>query len=160
MLFTMEKTPVLPFEQMNFVHHEELDLANSIFRFLNSSSLQGEERKLILDKMLKEFLIHVKEHFQYEEELMTDTNCPILGCHRDEHNRVLKLMIEVFRDFYFSRDEEMLKAYFDYEFKNWILDHIVSMDMVTATYFDKYEKGEELPQGACSSHSHSDHCAH
>lgn len=160
MLFTIEKTPDLPFEQMNLVHHEELDLANSIFEFLSSSPLEADERKIALDNMLKEFLMHVKEHFQYEEELMMETKCPIIDCHRDEHNRVLKLMIEVFRDFYFSRDEEMIKAYFDYEFKNWILNHIMTMDTVTATYFSLYEKGEEPPVGSCSSHSHSGNCSH
>lgn len=160
MLFTLEKTPQLPFGQMNLVHHEELDLANNIFEFLNSSKLSGEERNKHLDSLLKEFLLHVKEHFQYEEELMSETNCPIIECHRDEHHRVLKLMIEIFRDYYFSRDEDVLNAYFEYEFKNWIINHIMTMDTVTATYFTNFEKGEELPVGSCSSHRHSENCSH
>lgn len=160
MLFAVEQTPALPFDQMNLVHHEELNLANEIYAFLANSILVGDDRNKQIDSMLKEFLVHVKDHFQYEEELMAETKCPIIDCHRDEHNRVLKLMIEVFRDYYFSRDEEIIKAYLEYEFKAWIMNHILTMDTVTATYFDKYEKGEEIPKGSCSSHSHSSSCSH
>ncbi len=153
MLFAVEKTPVLPFEQMNLVHYEELHLANSIFIFLSTSNVNRDERNKILDQMLKNFIVHVRDHFQYEEELMADTNCPILNCHRDEHQKTLKEMIEVFREYHETRNGQLLVAYLEFQFKPWILDHISSMDMVTAMYFEKYENGEELPTGGCSGHS-------
>lgn len=153
MLFMMENSNNLPFDQMNIVHGEEMELANSIYNFLKSSPTGNEKRSEELNQMLKIFIIHVKEHFQYEEELMEETNCPILSCHKEEHQKTLSEMIEVFREYFTTKNEQLLLAYFEYNFKVWIIDHIASMDYLTAVFFDKYQRGEEVPTGGCSGHS-------
>lgn len=44
---------------------------------------------------LRAFEQHARQHFAAEDALMRDSRCPSAGCHRDEHQAVLKSVAEV-----------------------------------------------------------------
>ncbi|RPJ78567.1 MAG: hemerythrin [Alphaproteobacteria bacterium] len=141
MLFNTDSISKVAYEDMNEVHLEEIVMANAIHDYLSQSVEHDQNR---IEEMLKEFVFHVRDHFDYEEQMMKDSNCPILGCHESEHRRVLQLMFQVFRDFALAYDIQLLKDYFEYEFKTWIENHILTMDTVTATYLSNISNGENI----------------
>ena len=131
MLFDIQKMNKVPFDDMNEVHAEELELANTIYDYLISTKEYDHPR---IEKMLEEFAFHLRDHFLFEEDMMKETNCPILGCHSNEHKRVQKIMYQLFQEYVLSKDVNLLKFYFEFEFKSWIENHILTMDMVTGAY--------------------------
>lgn len=141
MLFNTDSIPKVAYEEMNEVHLEEVVIANAIHNYL-SQSIEHDKKRI--EAMLQEFVFHVRDHFEYEQQMMKDSNCPILGCHESEHRRVLQLMFQVFKDFALTHDIQLLKDYFEHEFKAWIENHIVTMDTVTAIYLSKISKGEDI----------------
>ena len=136
MLFDLEKMNKVPFEDMNEVHTEELILANNIYTYLISTKDHDHSQ---IEKMLEEFALHLRDHFQFEEAMMEETNCPIIGCHSSEHKRVQKIMYQLFQDYALKKDVNLLKFYFEFEFKSWIENHILTMDMVTGAYLKNPE---------------------
>jgi hemerythrin len=136
MLFDLEKMNKVAFDDMNEVHTEELELANSIYDYLISTNEHDHSR---IEKMLEEFAYHLRDHFLFEEDMMAETNCPILGCHSNEHKRVQKIMFQIFHDYALSKKVDLLKLYFEFEFKIWIENHILTMDTVTGAYLKNPE---------------------
>lgn len=144
MLFNLAAVSQVAFMDMNEVHFEELTLANDLYQYLSTTGPQNIDHQHI-ESLLSEFAFHVRDHFLFEEDMMRESNCPILGCHETEHKRVQKLMFEIFKDYALSKDVELLKAYFEFEFKSWIENHILTMDTVTAIYLNDYsQKSEQL----------------
>lgn len=135
MLFNTDLMPNVALPLMNDVHLEELTLANNIYKYLSQSI---EHDCKAIEELLKEFIFHVNEHFRNEERMMNETNCPIIHCHEEEHKRVQLLMVQIFKDYAISSDIQLLKDYFEYEFKPWIGNHILTMDTVTGLYLKEH----------------------
>lgn len=131
MLFNLDRLPKVAFDQMNEVHLEELTIANEIYEYLSRPIVHDQR---VIEGMLKEFIFHVGEHFSNEERMMRETDCPIISCHEGEHKRVQLLMVQIFKDYALSRDIQLLKDYFECEFKPWIENHILTMDTVTGIF--------------------------
>ncbi|MGZ3788102.1 MAG: bacteriohemerythrin [Bacteriovorax sp.] len=141
MLFNIDLMPKVALEEMNDVHLEELSMANDIYDYL-SRPIDHDQNTI--EGMLKEFVLHVHGHFYNEEQMMKETNCPILSCHEGEHQRVLSIMVQFLKDYALSKDHQMLKDFFEYEFKAWIENHILTMDTVTGMYLSKISMGENV----------------
>jgi hemerythrin len=151
-LFILENLETLAFEEMNTIHTEEFVLVNSIFdELLKRKDLDNSK----LESQLKEFILHLREHFQYEEEIMKEVNCPIYECHQEEHLLTLKSVVKVFSEFAREKNPETLISYFAYDFKPWLEGHINSVDKVTAIYIEKYQNGEDLTNYECESPDHA-----
>jgi hemerythrin len=142
MLFNLENVTQVAFEDMNEVHSEELIMANDIYHYLTS---QADHDHQIIEKMLQEFAFHLRDHFLFEEDMMRQTNCPILGCHEGEHKRVQKIMFQIFTEYGVSKNINLLKFYFEIEFKSWIENHILTMDTVTGIFLKDYHALPDLP---------------
>lgn len=134
MLFEIERMSHVPFPAMNEVHSEELEMVNAIHDYLTSTKNYDHEK---IEEMLKVFAFHLQEHFAFEEDMMRKTSCPVIHCHSGEHARVLRIMHQMFEDYALKRDVNLLKFYFEFEFKNWIENHIVTMDMVTGHFLSQ-----------------------
>lgn len=131
MLFDLNKVNLVAFDDMNTVHMEELELANKIYDYLTTTQEHDHSQ---IEKMLEEFAFHLRDHFLFEEDMMRETNCPILSCHEGEHKRVQKIMFQIFTEYGRTKDVRLLQFYFEREFKSWIENHIVTMDTVTGAF--------------------------
>ncbi|MDD4975961.1 MAG: hemerythrin family protein [Bacteriovorax sp.] len=131
MLFKLENVSQVAFEDMNQVHREELIMVNDIYHYLTTSAVHDHQ---IIEKMLQEFAFHLRDHFLFEEDMMRETNCPIYSCHESEHIRVQKIMFQIFKEYAVSKNINLLKFYFEFEFKSWIENHILTMDTVTGAF--------------------------
>ncbi len=150
-LFNLENLENLAFEEMNKIHSEEYQMINFIFDELLK---RDELDQLKLEVLLKEFIMHLREHFQYEEEIMKEIKCPILECHQEEHLLTLKSIVKIFSEYAREKNPETLISYFAYDFKPWLIGHINTVDKVTAVYIDKYQNGEDLSSYECASPDH------
>lgn len=133
MLFELPKMGQVAFDDMNLVHREELELANQIYRTIMSP---GDHDHSQIENMLEEFVFHIRDHFLFEEDMMRETQCPILSCHEEEHKRVQKIMYQLFAEYARKRDVRLLQFYFEREFKPWIENHILTMDTVTGAFLN------------------------
>jgi hemerythrin len=123
--------PLVEYGGMNEVHLKELELLNSLYDSIGSAS--DEE----IDALFEALFEDIKEHFAYEEDLMRKSHFFAYECHSQEHKRVLKELEEVRKRWLESRDRKELKRYFNRVFKPWIVDHILTMDTVTAQWLSR-----------------------
>lgn len=133
MLFDLENVSRVAFQDMNEVHIEELQLVNKIHDYLMSSKDHDHKK---IEGMLEEFAFHLRDHFLFEEDMMRETNCPIISCHEGEHKRVQKIMFQIFKEYALTKNVNLLKFYFEIEFKSWIENHLLTMDAVTGAYLN------------------------
>jgi hemerythrin len=75
----------LGYPQMDDTHHEFVATVNAMLVASDAD----------FAKALDAFADHAKRHFDQEAEWMTKTNFPAAECHIDEHNAVMKSVLEV-----------------------------------------------------------------
>ena len=130
MLLDKENLPLVAMEFMNDVHKEDADIINELFELV--LDYEKEEK---LDQKYKEWYDHTVEHFRGEEVMMQEKNFPPYPFHKAEHDNALAQMRDVFDKWHESRDIALLKSYFIEILPQWLLNHIESMDTVTAMFF-------------------------
>jgi hemerythrin len=116
----------LPFEPMNEVHNQEVELLNKL--------LNSIKNRDILTNIYKEFLADVKHHFDFEQNLMEKYNFFAKIPHKMEHERVLNELIQIETEK--LNDYLFLDKYFNEVFIPWLDNHINTMDTVTSGYFN------------------------
>lgn len=124
------KIPKVEWEEMNRVHAEEVELLNLIESVLMGVSMD----ETVLETLIDDLFIHMKNHFANEERLMREVNFPPYMIHKSEHDRVLNEFQFVMMDWRSKKDLQILKNYFFETIPQWLDQHIASMDTMTARY--------------------------
>jgi hemerythrin-like metal-binding protein len=78
---------------------------------------------------------YYRYHFKGEEVMMQEKNFPPYPFHKGEHDKVLSIMNDIFLKWKETNDIQVLKQYFIEELPQWLVQHIQSMDTVTAMFF-------------------------
>ncbi|MDD2827996.1 MAG: hemerythrin family protein [Sulfuricurvum sp.] len=120
--------PKVAFDEMNRVHAEEVELLNTLEKYLDAKDREG------IEKTLDEMLEHTRGHFANEERLMREVNFPPYMMHKSEHDRVLNEFQFVVMDWRNHKDDAMLRNYFLETIPEWLTQHIASMDTMTAQF--------------------------
>lgn len=128
-----EHLPRVAIESMNHVHEEELALVNGLAAELEACRV-GELTPGALDASLDALVAHMRVHFAGEEERMQAAAFPAFAIHRLDHNATLQEAQAVRDDWLARRDTELLWAYLHDTLGAWLLQHISTMDTVTALY--------------------------
>ncbi len=102
-------------------HEALIGLINRI----HDNMLQGADRPA-LDGLLSQLLAHTRDHFAYEEALMSQHDYPGYEAHRSEHHRLLQ-HIEDLAGRYKSGDL-LLSFAVIVELKGWAAVHIEKSD--------------------------------
>lgn len=131
MLFEEKELPLVPFEDMNDIHIEELRLVNELYE-----STLSEDKDT--QKLLEAFIEDVKNHFAFEEENMRETNFFAYEMHAGEHKRVLTELMSLKEDYIKTKDKSLIRSYLESYFKPWIIQHVRTMDTVTAMHFSNF----------------------
>jgi len=142
MLINLQKLPEVPYEGMNLVHRQEVQILNQLYDALKKN--EPEEK---IEKLLRNFEEDLENHFSYEEDLMKRTGFFAYECHLEEHNRVRKEVKEVINQWKESKNNELLIEYFNETFKNWIVEHVLTMDTVTAQWINTVINGLPFSTG-------------
>jgi len=119
----INKLNQVKFEPMNEIHNNELIVLNNL--------LEAIKNRENLDEKFKLFLDDVKHHFEFEQNLMEKYNFFAKVPHRMEHDRIVDELQKLDLN-----DYEGLENYFDTQFIPWLINHIDTMDTVTAGFFD------------------------
>ena len=122
--------PLVAVEFMNHDHHEAADLINVLEERLVADPIDTEA----VGAALRAFLDHTREHFAREEQEMLRTQFPIYPVHKAEHDRTLEDMDVVWGDWVADQDAEKLLAWVRGPLPEWLVEHIQTMDTVTAQY--------------------------
>ena len=124
--------PLVAVEFMNSDHHEAVDLANVLEAHLDAED--GGVDEAAVEASLRAFLDHTREHFGREEEEMLRTRFPVYSVHKGEHDRVLEDMEAIYGDWVESKDAQKLLAWVRGPLPEWLVEHIQTMDTITAQF--------------------------
>jgi hemerythrin len=121
----------LPF--INHDHREEARLLNDL-----ADAITGHEKgQVSVETVLHRFealFEHTQVHFGLEEEAMQKAGFPPYPVHKGEHVRVLEEMEAEEVHFRETGDTARLRAYVTEGVPAWFIQHIQSMDAVTAQF--------------------------
>lgn len=120
----------IPF--MNTVHQAELALVTDLLTQVES--LAAPEA---IDSMLTAWVEHTKAHFAREECLMMEYNFFATPFHQDEHEQTLLELLGVQQQWLRERDYDLLLNYI-HHWREWLQQHISSMDFVTAQFLSQF----------------------
>ena len=77
---------------------------------------------------------HTRDHFGREDQVMREHGFPAYPVHHGEHERVLEELAAEGRNFGETCDAERLRLYLTVTVPAWFVNHIQSMDRVTAQF--------------------------
>ncbi len=125
--------PQVALSFMNEDHQEAVNLINSLL--IHAEAKDGEK----VTETLHAFLKHNAEHFAKEEEAMQQYNFPPYDCHKGEHERVLAELKQEIERWNTCHDFEQIKNYISETVVTWFINHLNTMDTVTAQYIQRFQ---------------------
>ena len=133
MLIKENEIPRVALNDMNKVHDVEIEIVNKLY----DAIMKNEDIAEIL-KYFDEFLNDVINHFTFEQGLMEKYNFFAYPMHRAEHDRVLYELKSLEKMLKEKGDIKTVKDYLENVFKPWIINHVQTMDTVTAMYLSNF----------------------
>jgi hemerythrin len=133
MLVDVERIPQVALPFINDDHREEGRLLN----LLGQAVRDHQHGRAPVEGVLHAFealFLHTQEHFGREEAAMREGGFPPYPVHQGEHQRVLEEMEVEGEHFRETGDTARLWKYVAEAVPAWFLEHIQSMDHVTAQF--------------------------
>lgn len=144
-----EDLPRVSLESMNAVHAEEIAQINRLAALFELAAA-GEPLIEVIDNHLRALLDHVHSHFCAEEAQMQRSGFPPFRVHKAEHDRVyaeLRLAVEHWVD---DRELSRIQAYVCETLPTWMVQHIATMDRVTAQFLNQFPQDDSGGDDALS----------
>ena len=132
----MPELPALPRVTQDFMNDDHDHAAVILADLLKSLEL-GDETAI--KEGLLGFQAHNREHFAREEAEMIRISFPPYGCHKDEHERVLAELAEEIKQWNAKKDSARLEHYLTTTVTSWLVNHINTMDTVTAMFISRHD---------------------
>lgn len=120
--------PQVALDFMNRDHEEFVALRGKLLDLIAAGSPDG------IDSLLDELQRHTVRHFADEEKAMQESGFPVHAVHKGEHDAVLADMAARIEGWRRERDVEALRLWLDAAVGEWFVNHVGSMDMVTAGF--------------------------
>lgn len=128
--------PEVALEIMNETHREEADLVAGLNELIKRQQA-GESLETGIDAQLEEWLAHTQAHFSRENDMMIEHAFPPYPVHRSVHDLALDLLATQLQQWRQSRDIQELAEYVQQTWPEWYLQHISSMDFITAQFLSQ-----------------------
>jgi len=125
--------PRVSLERMNKVHEEEINILNRLHQSIVSQADLEE-----IDRNFREFLEDVWNHFRSEQEMMEQFNFFAFPMHKGEHDIILGQLENLKKKWEKEQNPELIKAYIEKEFLPWLMNHIQTMDTITAHFLSHF----------------------
>ena len=136
MLIDKNSLPIVDMDFMNETHFEDADLINKLYEKIELYEKDSSSENFTdLKSKYQEWLEHTIKHFATEEEEMEKRGFFAYPFHKGEHDASIKDMKIVWNNFENNKNISELKNYIEYDVINWLINHIKSMDTVTARFF-------------------------
>ena len=135
-LIDQQDLPQVAMQFMNEVHAEDVDIINALYALvLIYEKEPSDANALKVNSQYQKWFEHTVAHFQGEEEQMRELCFPPYPMHKGEHDNALRVMDDVFRSWQTSKDIGIIKSYMTQQLVPWLMQHIQTMDTVTAQFF-------------------------
>jgi hemerythrin len=121
----VQKISQVAYQPMNDIHNNEVKVLNEL--------LEAIENNNDIENKFNIFLDDVRNHFNFEQNLMEQYNFFAKVPHKMEHDRIVNELEEIKNS---NLSNEELLQYFNQSFIPWLENHINTMDTVTAGYFN------------------------
>ncbi len=121
----------MPF--MNTVHCEELTLVAGLLAKVKAQAPTEE-----IDAVLAEWVTHTEEHFAREERLMEEYRFPPFPIHQSEHMQALDSLRSAQKNWQDSREADALANYIEVDWREWLQQHVGTLDLVTANFLSQF----------------------
>jgi hemerythrin len=121
--------PQVALDFMNRDHAEFVTLRANLLATISAQAPEPD-----VDTLLDELLDHTHHHFAEEERLMQETRFPPYALHKSEHQRVLADMAARSECWKQGHDTVALREWLDHDVGDWFINHVSSMDFVTAGF--------------------------
>lgn len=136
MLIDKNTLPLVEMEFMNDTHFEDADLINEIYENIETYEKDNSQTNFEnLKTKYNNWVEHTIVHFKTEEDEMQAKGFFAFPYHKNEHDINLNEIKQVWANFEKEKNVEKLKNYIEYDLVNWLVNHIKSMDTVTAKFF-------------------------
>ncbi len=136
MLIDKNVLPLVAEEFMNETHFEDVDLINKIYENIEKYEKEASNENFEnLKNIYNTWVNHTIQHFAKEEEEMQKRGFFAYPFHKGEHDNNLEDIKAVWSEFESNKNITSLKSYIEYDLVNWLINHIKSMDTVTARFF-------------------------
>ena len=132
-LVDLDAIPSVPLDFVNADHREEGRLLNAVADAVGAleAGLGDAAATLASLAALRD---HTAAHFGREDDAMRLTGFPAFPIHHAEHVRVLVELDDEIRRFRETGDAARLKAWVLGDVPQWFVNHIQTMDLVTARF--------------------------
>ncbi len=137
-LLNLSAVPHVALDFMNDDHAIATEMANRLHQSITSAR-NGNDNNSHITQLLTDLYQHNAEHFAREETQMIKANFPPYDCHKGEHERVLAQMQEVLKTWQEAHDLSALEHYLSDVMVPWFIQHINTMDTVTAMYISRQQ---------------------
>lgn len=137
MLVQIEQLPRVALERMNKVHEKEIEIMNKLYQLLQDYE-KGNASIEDIEKAFNEFVEDVKYHFSSEQEMMEQYNFFAYPMHRGEHDMVLGQIQSLQKNWEKNKNPDIIKSYLENQFLPWLINHIQTMDTVTAHFLSHF----------------------
>jgi len=137
-------TPQVDLEFMNIEHRKAFDDANEIKRLLEIAKIDLRAVEKNIDRRLDRLLADTLNHFFLEEKYMEEYQFPARVKHQQAHQQFLEGLKAEYNHWQSEHDlaaAGRLERYIDEDFPGWLVNHIVTMDTVTASYIARHGGG-------------------
>lgn len=134
MLINKDNLPLVAMDFMNETHLEDVEIINEVYKAIVKFE-KSQNNFNDLCELYEKWYIHTVEHFKVEEEKMASMNFPPYMFHKGEHDRCLEIMQGVLIQFKNTKNISIMKEYFEVDLLTWLINHIQTMDTVTAMFF-------------------------
>lgn len=131
-IISIKHAPVMSLELMQQLHEKEFTLMNEVDELANGVG-KGENGWGDLEAKLDEYIEHVKMHFAEEEELMEEYDFHHYDMHKLAHDMFLADLAYATRQWKAFGEIEQVVA-FVRKAPEWMMDHIMKVDVPTADY--------------------------
>ena len=132
-----EQLPMVAMPSMNDTHLEDVILINQLSAAAQSKNFAAT--KIFLEELVE----HTIAHFSGEEAMMQEHNFPPYQIHKAQHDRVLQEIKNVTKIFSEGEgDFSLVTAYIDGSLTPWLIDHIQTLDTVTAMFLVNATKAQ------------------
>tara|TARA_B110000967_G_C18858625_1_gene548633 strand:- start:9 stop:446 length:438 start_codon:yes stop_codon:yes gene_type:complete len=134
-------TPQVDLEFMNVEYRKAFDDANEIKCLLEIAKTDLSSVEKSIDQCLDKLLADTVNHFHLEEKYMDEYQFPAREQHRHEHQQFLRNMnieCRLWQSDHNLAAAGRLERYVEEDFPHWLVNHIVTVDTVTASYIARH----------------------
>ncbi len=132
-LVDLDAIPQVPLDFVNADHREEGRLLNGVAEALDALDA-GPGHAAAVAASLAALRDHTAAHFGREDDAMRRTGFPAFPIHHAEHVRMLAELDDEIRRFAETGDGTRLRAWVLGDVPQWFVNHIETMDLVTARF--------------------------